>query len=61
MNKEIIIEEILDNINRPIKYKTNKYTYDIETAMDLIEKGKIKNAVVITDKYGLRHIRINNK
>lgn len=58
MDKEFIVEEIQDNINRPIKYRTNKYVYDIETAMDLIKKGKIKNAEVITDKYGLRHIRV---
>lgn len=58
MKKEFIVEEILDNINRPIKYRTNKYVYDIESAMDLIEKGKIENAKVITDKYGLRHIKV---
>jgi len=58
MSKEFIIEEILDNINRPVKYRTNKSIYDIETAMDLIEEGKITNAKVSKNKYGLRFIKL---
>lgn len=61
MNKEFIIEELYDNVKRPIKYKTNKNIYDIETAMDLISKRKITNAKITTDQYGLRHIIFNKK
>lgn len=61
MNKEFIIEELYDNVKRPIKYKTNRNIYDIETAMELIKKRKITNASVTTDQYGLRHIIFDKK
>ena len=45
-------------VSVPIAYKTNLgRIYNYELALEMVEKGMIKNATIEIDKDGVKHIR----
>lgn len=58
MKKQKIIAVKRDNLNRIIEFKTSNNTiYNYEMTKELINNGLIDNAVVITGKDTLLHIK----